>query len=103
MDHDWNAYCTDLNAGAGGSVKKRTERQFADQTRLTLHDKNDDQTIEFKQYLGKTQSIDRSRDDRRLGNPLRSNTRSSVKQSEAGRPTIRCASSERRAERCARL
>jgi hypothetical protein len=80
MDHGWNAYCPELNPGAGGSVAKRTERQFANQTRLTLHDKKDDQTAEAKKYLGETQRIDRKRDHRRIGNPLRSDTRSSIKQ-----------------------
>jgi len=54
LDHAWNACCTDLTPGAGGSVTKAKRGQFADQIKLTLHDKNNDQKLEAKQYLDET-------------------------------------------------
>ena len=54
LDHAWNACCKDLTPGAGGSVTKAKRGQFAEQIKLTLHDKNNDQKLEAKQYLDET-------------------------------------------------
>src|SRR5437016_5431274 len=57
MDHAWNAFCPHLNPGAGGSVTKRTPRQFAGQIKPTLHTRLMMKQLKLKNILAKRNAL----------------------------------------------